>query len=340
MEKFIFLATVKDRLTELNLPQEAVNKHVKIFENCFKGKSADDIDKIINGAGGIDGIIRSIYNLESAKNNLKPFPAKSIDKTNNSLPTDKVTSSNGNTTYNNESVCVAPKKDVDQADENALSLQNNIQSNAERETDQNSTTIEITKSPNIEKHIREAEELSDTLERTIITSNTNSASDVEFSGELSDYDFKNFFAEKLSVPEEWVKTLRDKLSPKTYKSTLPLAFLADALLFIIVFALFILLLASAVILSVAYIALLVAGLTFSVIAIGYGIYMSFKTLPIGLYEIGIGIISLGITMLTCILLYNYVKRLVPFIFMELKKLFMLCVRLTKRYFGKTVKEEI
>jgi hypothetical protein len=68
--------------------------------------------------------------------------------------------------------------------------------------------------------------------------------------------------------------------------------------------------------------------------------MCFKTLPIALYELGIGVTVLGITMFFSILLYNYVKRLTPFLFKQLKRLFKYNNKLAKRYFNKPIKEEL
>jgi glycosyltransferase involved in cell wall biosynthesis len=93
--------------------------------------------------------------------------------------------------------------------------------------------------------------------------------------------------------------------------------------------------------AVAYIGILIGGVAFAAIPMGYGAYVYFfgSALPIALYELGVRIAALGATMLTSILLYNYVRRLVPFLFKQIKKLYKLCNRITKRYFQKTVKEE-
>ncbi len=314
MEKFIFLATVKDRLTEMNLPQESIDKHVKIFEDCFKGKNAEEIDGVIESAGGIDGIIKSIQNLESAKQK------KSVNTTPESTSADD--SNTNDTTIESE--------------ENIANVEEPV-SDAETEQNDNEVpTMEIPKAPNIDKHIREAEEMTETMERIPVSQST---SDEEFSAELSEYDFEMLFEEKLSKLEMAIKNIRQKMSSQSYKATLPIAIIVALLVFAFVSALFPLLIASAVVCSLVYICILVAGVCFALVPIGYGIYMCFKSMPIALYELSIGIISSGITMFSSILLYNYVKRLVPFLFKKLVKLFKYCIKLTKRYFGKQVKEE-
>lgn len=55
----------------------------------------------------------------------------------------------------------------------------------------------------------------------------------------------------------------------------------------------------------------VAGSAFSLISIVYGVTQLFSVAPVGVYEIGIGIISAGITILAGILIYNAAVRLMP-----------------------------
>ena len=328
---FIFLAAVKDKLTEMNLPKETVDRHLKIFEECFKGQSAEAIDKVIEGAGGIDGIVMSVANLEKAK---KQRDNISTENQNSIIP-DK-----------NEDPAASPS-DTNHSSEDEEAKPQLSQTNVAipavgADTEQNQPQTEKTpdsteNNTELNEHIKDAEHLTDTIERLKVP--TVQESDEEYSIELSDYDFEKLFAEKLSKPERWIKKLREKINPKTYKWTLPLAILLDLLLFVFVIALFPLVICSAVVFGVVYLVTLIAGVTFAVIPTGYGIYMCFKSMPIASYELSIGIISAGVTMIVCILLYNYVKRLVPFLLKQIRKLFMLCVRITKRYFGKIKKEE-
>ncbi len=339
MEKFIFLATVKDRLTEMNLSQESINKHVKIFEDCFKGKNADEVDSVIQSAGGIEGILKSIYNLEVAKQKNNTGVISIITEKNTS-ETDEITEAAKESAENTSSPLKSeasdtPKDDFLAETDVAFSEETNTEK-ASEQNDNDSPTMEIPKAPNIDQHIREAEEMSETLERIPVVDVNNNE---EYSAELSDYDFEMLFEEKLSKTEAVIKNLREKMTDKTYKATLPIAIIATTLIFAFVSALFPVLIATAVLFSVAYICILVAGVCFALVPIGYGIYMCFKSMPIALYELGIGIISSGVTMLLSILLYNYVKRLVPYLIKQLIKLFKFCIKLTKKYFGKQAKEE-
>ena len=315
MEKFIFLATIRDRLIQMNLTDEAADKHVKIFENCLKGKSADEIDKIIESAGGVEGILKSIENLEKAKNKKKT-----------DVQTDNI-----------NTVSEEPTSPIEEPQSSDIVAEEPENLTFDDITDD--MTQEIEKSPDIDEHIKEAEFITAELEKTTINEVVAPAEDEKFELDISEYDFEKFFAEKLTLPEKWIKKLKEKLSPNAYKATLPLAVIIYIAWYAVVLSLFPLLLLSAVACSLAYIAIIVCGIIFALIPIGFGIYMCFKTPTIGMYEIGIGITVCGSTMLTGILLYNYVKRLVPFLFRQLKILFAYTIRITKKYFQFTKKEE-
>ena len=320
MEKFIFLASVKDKLKELNVPDEIIEKHLKTFEDCFKGKNAEEIDKIIEGAGGVDGIINSIYNLESAKNTVNNAVEIDFEDVNDA-PTEQVPVIRSTDS----------KSDID--------VDKIFDDITEDDPTPDTMTKEIPASAVLSKHIKEAEELSNTLEKTAVHSAVNSE-DIEFSEDFSDYDFEKLFAEDPTLLERLIIKLKSKMSDKVFKYTLPLAFIVIGLMFLFVIALYVLLAASAVALSLVYIGVLIGGVAFALIPTGYGAYVYFfkDVLSVAFYELGTGIAALGLTMIISILLYNYVRRLVPFIFKLLKRLFNYCVRLTKRYFAKPAKE--
>ena len=62
----------------------------------------------------------------------------------------------------------------------------------------------------------------------------------------------------------------------------------------------------------ALIGIVAAGSALSLIGIVYGVTQTFTTLPIGLYEIGLGILIGGIAMFAGILVYNFAVRFLPF----------------------------
>lgn len=80
--------------------------------------------------------------------------------------------------------------------------------------------------------------------------------------------------------------------------------------------------------SVALVAAAAGGAALSIVEIGYGVIKLYDVVPVGLYEMGLGIIVGGAALLISILLYNYIVRLAPFLF---KKLFKLYVFLWKQF---------
>ncbi len=63
------------------------------------------------------------------------------------------------------------------------------------------------------------------------------------------------------------------------------------------------------------------GTVASLIGVIYGVSQLFTSVPIGLYEIGIGVVIAGVTMFAGILIYNLAIRLLPFIIKLVYKLF-------------------
>lgn len=346
MEKSIFLAVFREKLTEMNLPQDTVENHVKIFEDCLKGKNDEETEKIIEGSGGIDGIIKSIYNLESTKKTITQADSEAdsthtdIQTASDEIVTDEnITKTETDTEDEDLKIFVSPSAEFEALSESADNIPANDVTSV-LDDDSNTPTVEIEIVDNIGRHIKEAEEITNTLEHLAVIPDGQTGQDAEYGDELSEYDFEKLFEEKLSRPEKWAKKLREKLPSKAFWATLPIALIIFGIFYLINIVLFPVLLISALICSVAYLCTLIAGICFALVPIGYGVYMCFKTLPIALYELGIGVTVLGITMFFSILLYNYVKRLTPFLFKQLKRLFKYNNKLAKRYFNKPIKEEL
>ncbi|MBE6671408.1 MAG: hypothetical protein E7593_04305 [Ruminococcaceae bacterium] len=352
MEKFIFLATIKSRLEALDVPSETIDKHLFVFEKCFKGKTAEDIDRVIRGAGGIDGIIQSIHNLELAKKrSISDIPKPEQDKANisNSVPDAPVSEPQEETIEINVSSDADSFDEVDSNELTAEYLAVDIESfedeHEKQEPEENEETVvdlnvNIQKSPDFEKHVEEAEQITYELEKTANNNIIKEAvNDSESEFDISEYDFDTLFAQKKSKIEIQLTNLRKNMTDKTYKATLPISIFAFVLAFAVASLLFPLLVISGIAISVGYILFLVGGIIFSLIPIGYGVYMSFSAISIGLYEIGIGLTAVGIVMLSCILMYNYVKRLLPYLLTKSKVLFKFCVKMAKLYFFKEIKEE-
>lgn len=100
-------------------------------------------------------------------------------------------------------------------------------------------------------------------------------------------------------------------------------------LFIVAFAA----LAALMVLSIAALAVVAAvGTAFTLVALVYGIVQALSVLPVGLYEIGIGITAGAVVLFVSILLYNFAIRLLPFAMKQLARFFGWTVRSLKALF--------
>ena len=88
----------------------------------------------------------------------------------------------------------------------------------------------------------------------------------------------------------------------------------------------------------ALIGVVCIGTILSLVGIISGALQIGASLPIGLYEIGIGVIAIGITMCAGILIYNFVIRLMPILFKLVWKLFKYVLKRLKELFNHLKKE--
>lgn len=88
----------------------------------------------------------------------------------------------------------------------------------------------------------------------------------------------------------------------------------------------------------ALIAVVCVGTVLSLVGIIYGIIQISSALPVGLYEIGVGVAVAGVTMCIGILIYNFAIRLVPIFFKLVWKLFKYVLGRLKELFNYLRKE--
>lgn len=125
------------------------------------------------------------------------------------------------------------------------------------------------------------------------------------------------------APLEWAK-LKTSESKKAFYGivlgSLPLSLPAALLAAIAAAAIFLLdgVLFLGLALSIAGLAAI--GTAFTLVSIIYGITQLGSAAPIGIYEIGIGIMSAGIALGACILIYNLLVRIMPYTFKYLVRL--------------------
>ena len=88
------------------------------------------------------------------------------------------------------------------------------------------------------------------------------------------------------------------------------------------------------------IAFVAAGVTVSLVGIVYGVIMMIKgSVPVGLFEIGLGVTVGAVVLFVGILVYNFAVRLIPFAMKMLAKLLGFAFTKTKeglRYIKKLI----
>ena len=87
-------------------------------------------------------------------------------------------------------------------------------------------------------------------------------------------------------------------------------------------------------------ALVACGAAGSLIGIVYGVIQLVTSVPLGLYEIGIGIITVGAVMFMGILIYNFAVRLVPYAMRLWWRLFLHVLNKLKSLFNFLRKESV
>ena len=113
-----------------------------------------------------------------------------------------------------------------------------------------------------------------------------------------------------------------------FAATLPLTILIVAFFTVLCLAVILILVVGIVALIAALVGVVAAGSAIALIGLIYGVSQLFISLPIGLFETGIGVTAVGLTMLTAILIYNLAVRFLPFVLRQ----FMKFVRFIPRHF--------
>ena len=120
--------------------------------------------------------------------------------------------------------------------------------------------------------------------------------------------------------------------------TLPITLFLLSVMLIAFGAVFLALAAVSLAIIVAMIALIAAGSILAVVGIIYGFTQLFSSVPVGLYEIGLGVLIIGIVFLVSILLYNIALRFIPWVMKKVVVLFRFVCRQLKRLFYYVRKE--
>ncbi len=329
MEKIVFLALLKDNLTKMDLPEDNVTKHVEVFDKSFNGKTPEEINHFIDSIGGLEGALRAIYDLESKKhpNISAPFGID-IHTDKETEASNKVVEEQSDVLLKNDTINKKTEQPEEKQKANELTREIPLVSNSLPNDNGNLFFDE-----------KESKKSKQEMEKTTVNNVVNIPDDYfEFAAELSPLE-DEILAHKPSAKfVDAFKKLRNKLPDKAYYSTLPLTVILNAFIYIILVLIFPILVVLTAVSWVLYIAVMIIGGLVAILSIVYGALKISSVLPVGLYEIGIGVIVTGITLLLCVLLYNFTKKLMPFTFRKAKDLFKLWIKANKAFFRNNQKE--
>ncbi len=107
---------------------------------------------------------------------------------------------------------------------------------------------------------------------------------------------------------------------------IPLLFLLGAVLLSVFAAVFFGLIALIIVLVAMLAIAVAAGSAVALVGIGYGLITIMTNIPVGLYELGMGVFVAGMTMLVGVLIYNAAIRFVPWIMRKLRVLFKFIIK--------------
>ena len=88
------------------------------------------------------------------------------------------------------------------------------------------------------------------------------------------------------------------------------------------------------------VAIVASGSALALIGVIYGITQTFSALPIGLFELGLGLIIGGTAMLVGILIYNFAVRFLPFLIKKFLQFTIYSLHMLRRLFVHLKKESV
>lgn len=340
MEKYVFLSMLRTSLLQMNVPANNIIKHVEVFEKYFSSKTPEETKKIIKNIGGLDGALEAVYKIESKRNPdiLKPSDIKK----NTTQNSDSSSSSDPNIVENVSFDEQNASDEVFSPDLDALEKQVTSEISIEKAIESTREIPALDGSPiteDVELIFKKRQnEKHKEMEKTTVNNVTILPEDnFELATELPPLEDEIMAYKHPSVIVELFKNLRNKMSDDVYKYTLPLTMLLKILGYALIIALFPMLAIVTAVFYVLYFACMVGGGLVSIVSLIYGIVKFSSSVAVGLYEIGIGIIIIGTTLLLCILIFIFNKKVIPLLFRKLKEIFKLWTKANKAFFRRTAK---
>lgn len=343
MDRQEFYLQLVNKLTELGIEQGIAQKHVRKIDKFFAGLSEEEIEKRIDDLGNADDFAKSMYEIIQDKSSaavVKEAQAGNVDDKNN------ISESHASLDFD--------KNDPSKVDEIVF-----------EESDQNKDNVVLDS----------AEKVHDIEELDISVSRHSAISDLDdiFGKEISHDEIDNeiSYGERMSNKAQLSSLYNDRLNDSFTDETLIMDSSAfkkvlspeqekriknNKILFwtslvltspIWIFALIIVALILGCIffavgaLTLACVVLMVgsaaAGTGTALFGIIYGI-TQLSVRPVGLYEIGLGIMIAGVTMIVGILLYNFIIRIMPIAYKYIIKFSKFVINKIKELFEYIKKE--
>ncbi len=341
MEKYVFLSMLRTNLLQMNVPTDNIVKHVEVFEKYFSSKTPEETKKIIKGIGGLDGALEAVYKVESKRNPniIKPSELKKNTVESNSalkeqdIPVVKKASFEEVSSENEDPQEVAVQ--MEQSETCEISIEKNNES-----TKEIPAIHEFPLDENVDLIFKKRQnaKVREEMEKTTVNNVTVMPDDnFEFATEIPPLEDEIMAYKHPSRLVEFFKNIRSKMSDNVYKYTLPLTMFLNILGYVLLIALFPVLSVVTAVFYALYFVCMIGGILVSLLSLVYGIIKMGSAPAVGLYEMGIGFIVIGITLLVCILLSLFNKKLMPFLFSKAKELFKLWIKANKAFFRKHAK---
>lgn len=290
MDKQTFYAELSERLKQLEVGRDYIERHIKQFDAYFAGKTDDEIVAEIAKLGDLDRVASRIKRMtdKMISNEAKAMAESQetvASENQTELPQDDVT----NASHPNCDENVEDKpSDTNASDDDVITFKNKEPKKRARIKDE---------AINLKGDMGEA------------LSIPESHGTRRGSGLVAENTDEEIVP--VSLDEQTIQKNRQKFW-LIFAATLPITvavLMATALAFAFTFFLIAVMIIIAV---AALVAITAVGTLVSVLGMIFGVAQMLSSLPVGLYECGIAIMAGSVALFSGILVYNFAVRLMPF----------------------------
>lgn len=297
-----FIVQLRHAMTEINLDEDIKEKHVNNFLILFAGKTDEEIDGIIESSGGIESILNGIVDLESKKHEYLLNDLENEAR--------EIKKLNGTDIMTDDTVYESPASETKE--------------------------IKVAKAKNeIPSQDGAKEKMTDATVTRPAIKNANNENPLEAEDEKP---IRKTNPAAIKLAEKCAK-FRRGMSETAFCISVPFICIGIALLFVLIVLLFPILCCLRFAVFILNFAVMTVGSILSGTGIIYGIVKFGSSPLVALYEIGLGIVFCGLTILLSVLLFGYLKKLSPFLKECAKELYFSFIMCVKAFFTLRVKED-